>query len=88
MPIITRLYEGGQDFTGRSDVRQKLIAGGNNIVASDTQEFHRLPGGESRSGAWVVRAGNIKRKNDIGRRDRGIAGQGSDRIATRWFSTR
>lgn len=59
-PIITRLYEATQISLADPDVRQKLIAGGNNIVGSNTQEFTAFLAAESQKWGAVVRAGNIK----------------------------
>lgn len=60
VPIITRLYEATQISLADPDVRQKLIAGGNNIVGSNTQEFTAFLAAESQKWGAVVRAGNIK----------------------------
>jgi tripartite-type tricarboxylate transporter receptor subunit TctC len=60
MPIITRLYEATRISLADPDVREKLIAGGNNIVGSNTQEFTAFLAAESKKWGDVVRAGNIK----------------------------
>jgi tripartite-type tricarboxylate transporter receptor subunit TctC len=59
-PIITRLYEATRISLADPDVREKLIAGGNNIVGSNTQEFTAFLAAESKKWGDVVRAGNIK----------------------------
>ncbi len=59
-PIITRLYEATRVSLADPDVREKLIAGGNNIVGSNTQEFTAFLAAESKKWGDVVRAGNIK----------------------------
>jgi len=59
-PIITRLYEATKISLADPDVREKLIAGGNNIVGSNTQEFTAFLAAESKKWGDVVRAGNIK----------------------------
>jgi tripartite-type tricarboxylate transporter receptor subunit TctC len=60
MPIITRLYEATKVSLADPEVREKLIAGGNNIVGSNTQEFTAFLAAESKKWGDVVRAGNIK----------------------------
>jgi tripartite-type tricarboxylate transporter receptor subunit TctC len=59
-PIITRLYEATKISLADPDVREKLIAGGNNIVGSNTQEFTAFLAAESKKWGDVVRAGSIK----------------------------
>jgi tripartite-type tricarboxylate transporter receptor subunit TctC len=60
LPIITRLYEATKVSLADPEVREKLIAGGNNIVGSNTQEFTAFLAAESKKWGDVVRAGNIK----------------------------
>ena len=60
IPIITRLYEATKVSLADPEVREKLIAGGNNIVGSNTQEFTAFLAAESKKWGDVVRAGNIK----------------------------
>jgi len=71
------------------DVRQKLIAGGKQHRCSDTQEFTAFPGGRvpdsgAGSSAWQTSTGRMT----SGAADRGIAGQGSDRMSDEVVSTR
>ena len=59
-PVIKRLYDATKVSLADPEVRQKLIAGGNNIVGNNTAEFRAFLDEESRKWGGVVRAGNIK----------------------------
>jgi tripartite-type tricarboxylate transporter receptor subunit TctC len=59
-PVIKRLYDATKVSLADPEVRQKLIAGGNNIVGNNTAEFRAFLEEESRKWGGVVRAGNIK----------------------------
>jgi tripartite-type tricarboxylate transporter receptor subunit TctC len=59
-PVIARLYQATKVALADSDVRQKLIAGGNNIVGNNTEEFRAFLAAETQKWGDVIRAGNIK----------------------------
>ncbi len=59
-PIITRLYDSTKVTLADPEVRAKLIAGGNNIVGNDTEQFRAFLAAESKKWSAVIRAGNIK----------------------------
>ncbi|CAN5873709.1 tripartite tricarboxylate transporter substrate binding protein [soil metagenome] len=59
-PIITRLYDATRIALEDPEVRAKLIAGGNNIVGNDTQQFRAFLADETKKWGDVIRAGNIK----------------------------
>ena len=59
-PIVTRLYEATKVTLADPEVREKLIAGGNNIVGNDSQQFRAFLAAETRKWGDVIRAGNIK----------------------------
>lgn len=58
--IIKRLYGATKVTLADPEVRQKLIAGGNNIVGNDPQQFRAFLEAETRKWGDVIRAGNIK----------------------------
>ena len=58
--IIKRLYDAAMVTLADPDVRQKLIAGGNNIVGNNTPQFRAFLAEESKKWGEVVKAGNIK----------------------------
>jgi tripartite-type tricarboxylate transporter receptor subunit TctC len=59
-PVIKRLYEAVKVSLADPEVRQKLIAGGNNIVGNNTEAFRAFLAAESKKWGEVVRAGKIK----------------------------
>jgi tripartite-type tricarboxylate transporter receptor subunit TctC len=59
-PVIKRLYEATRVALADPDVRQKLVAGGNNIVGNNTEEFRVFLADETKKWGEVIRAGNIK----------------------------
>ncbi|MBY0322932.1 MAG: tripartite tricarboxylate transporter substrate binding protein [Reyranella sp.] len=59
-PIITRLYDATKVTLADPEVRAKLIAGGNNIVGNDTEQFRAFLAAETKKWGDVIRAGNIK----------------------------
>jgi tripartite-type tricarboxylate transporter receptor subunit TctC len=59
-PIIKRLYDATKVTLADPEVRQKLIAGGNNIVGSNTEQFRAFLVAETKKWGDVIRAGNIK----------------------------
>lgn len=58
--VIKRLHDATRISLADPDVRRKLIAGGNNIVGNNTEEFRVFLAAESKKWAGVIRAGNIK----------------------------
>lgn len=59
-PIVKRLYDATVISLKDPDVRQKLIAGGNNIVGDTPAQFRAFLAEETKKWGEVVRAGNIK----------------------------
>lgn len=59
-PIVRRLYDATVISLKDPDVRQKLIAGGNNIVGDTPAQFRAFLAEETKKWGEVVRAGNIK----------------------------
>ena len=58
--VIDRLYEAARLSLADPELRQKLIAGGNNIVGSTPQEFGAFLAAENAKWGEVVRAANVR----------------------------
>ncbi len=59
-PIVTRLLGATKVTLADPDVRAKLVAGGNNIVGNDTEQFKAFLAAETSKWGEVIRIGNIK----------------------------
>jgi len=58
--IVNRLHAATVVTLKDPEVREKLIAGGNNIVGNDTAQFRTFLAEETKKWGDVIRAGNIK----------------------------
>ena len=59
-PIVKRLYEAARVALADPEVREKLTAGGNNIVGNNTAEFTAFLAAETQKWGEVVRIANVK----------------------------